>query len=282
MLMFTTLISPAELALHLNDPRWMVVDCRFALADANKGRASYEQAHIAGAVYAHLNADLSSTVIPGVTGRHPLPTPEVAATTFGHLGIAPGMQVVAYDDMGGALAAARLWWMLRWLGHDSVAVLDGGWQGWQRQTLPARSGIETRPPQTFRPRVRPEQMVNADQVDAMRQDHTARVLDARSADRYRGENETIDPVAGHIPGAVSAPFANNLTQDGNFAAPEQLKAHYRQLLGNTSPENVAVYCGSGVTAIHNILAMKVAGLGDAKLYPGSWSEWITDPKRAIG
>jgi thiosulfate/3-mercaptopyruvate sulfurtransferase len=279
--MFTTILSPHELAPHLDDPNWLVVDCRFSLADANKGRANYEQAHIVGAVYTHLNEDLSAPVIPGLTGRHPLPTPEASAATFGHLGIGPGVQVVAYDDMGGALAAARLWWMLHWLGHKSVAVLDGGIQCWLREKLPTRSGIETRPSRTFQLRLRTELTASAEQVDAMRQDTACRLLDARGADRYRGENETIDPVAGHIPGAISAPFANNLTAESTFKPPEQLKAYYRGLLGDEMPsENVAVYCGSGVTAIHDILAMQVAGLGEAKLYPGSWSEWITDPGRA--
>ncbi|MFZ6027972.1 MAG: sulfurtransferase [Chloroflexota bacterium] len=277
--MFTTLITPLELAAHLDDPNWIVVDCRFSLADTGRGRAAYEQAHVAGAIYAHLNDDLSSTVIPGVTGRHPLPAPEAAAAAFGRLGISPGMQVVAYDDMGGALAAARLWWMLRWLGHEAVAVLDGGWQRWLGENLPTRRSIETRPLQAFTAQMRPELMVNAAQVDAMRQDPAARLLDARTADRYRGENETIDPVAGHIPGAVSAPFIENLTSAGTFAPREQLQARYRALLGNIPAESVAVYCGSGVTAIHNLLAMKVAGLGDARLYPGSWSEWITNPER---
>jgi thiosulfate/3-mercaptopyruvate sulfurtransferase len=279
--MFTTLISPAELPPHLNDPHWIVVDCRFALADANKGRASYEQAHIAGAVYAHLNEDLAAPAIPGLTGRHPLPTPEMAAATFGRLGIGPGTQVVAYDDMGGALAAARLWWMLRWLGHEAVAVLDGGIQRWQREALPTRSGTESRQAQVFIPQVRPELLVTAGQVDAMRQNAACRVLDARSADRFRGENETIDPVAGHITGAISAPFARNLTETGIFGPANELKTYYQTLLGDTQIENVAVYCGSGVTAIHDILAMRLAGLGDAKLYAGSWSDWITDARRAV-
>jgi thiosulfate/3-mercaptopyruvate sulfurtransferase len=278
----TLLIAPSQLAPHLQDPHWIVVDCRFALGDAAKGRASYEAAHIPGAVYAHLNDDLAAPVIPGVTGRHPLPTPEAAAATFGRLGIAPAMQVVAYDDMGGALAAARLWWMLRWLGHEAVAVLDGGWQAWQQASLPGRNGAETRPPQTFTANPRPELLATADQVDAMRQDAACRLLDARSAERFRGENETIDPVAGHIAGAISAPFAHNLTTTGVFATPAELKAHYQNLVGETAAENVAVYCGSGVTAAHNVLAMKAAGLGDAKLYAGSWSEWITRPHSAIG
>jgi thiosulfate/3-mercaptopyruvate sulfurtransferase len=279
--MHTTLISPAELAPHLDDPHWLVVDCRFALADLAKGRVSYELAHIPGAVYAHLNDDLSSPVVPGVTGRHPLPTPTVAAATFGRMGIGSETQVVAYDDMGGALAASRLWWMLRWLGHDAVAVLDGGIQRWQRDNFPLRGGVEIRPAQPFTARLRPDLLVTADQVDVMRQDAACRVFDARSADRYRGQNETIDPVAGHIAGAISAPFASNLAQDGAFRSAGELKAYYQGLLGKASAENVAVYCGSGVTAIHDILAMKVAGLGDARLYAGSWSEWITNPQRAI-
>ena len=277
----TTLISPTELVPHLSEPYWIVVDCRFALADPNQGRASYEAFHIPGSVYAHLNDDLSGPIHIGVTGRHPLPTPEAAAATFGRLGIAPGMQVVAYDDAGGALAAARLWWMLRWLGHDAAAVLDGGWQRWQRENLPIKTGKESRPVQNFIHRPRPEIVVSTDQVEAIRHKSTYKLFDARAAERFRGENETIHPVAGHIPGAISAPYAENLTSEGVFRSPEELRARFTALLGSVPIENVVMYCGSGVTANHNLLALQIAGLGEAKLYPGSWSEWITDPKRPV-
>ncbi|HEX7975068.1 MAG TPA: rhodanese-like domain-containing protein, partial [Anaerolineales bacterium] len=200
--MYSTLISTTELASHLEDPNWAIFDCRFSLADTGRGLRDYIQAHIPGAVYAHLDADLSGPVIPGQTGRHPLPPVEGAARTFSAWGIADEVQVVAYDDAGGALAAGRLWWMLRWLGHANATVLDGGWQAWLAEGRPVRSGQQTRSPRRFVPHLRPELLVTTSQVDAMRQDPAYRVFDARAAERYRGENETIDPVAGHIPGAI--------------------------------------------------------------------------------
>lgn len=276
-----TIISPAELALHLDDPDWVIVDSRFKLADPNKGRADYETAHIPGAVYAHLDTDLSGPIVKGVTGRHPLPSVEKATDVFSQLGIGAGIQVVAYDDMAGSLAAGRVWWLLRWLGHEMVAILDGGWQAWVRSGYPVRSGNETRSGCGFTPQPRNDLIVSADEVDAMRQDPTYRVLDARSADRYRGENEVIDPIPGHIPGAISAPYADNLKPDGTFQEKDDLEARYTRLLGEVPAKRVVCYCGSGVTATHDILAMIMAGLGEARLYAGSYSEWITDPKRPV-
>jgi thiosulfate/3-mercaptopyruvate sulfurtransferase len=275
------IISAGDLARHLDDSAWLVVDCRFSLADPSAGRARYQHNHIPGAIYAHLNDDLSGPIIPGVTGRHPLPDPETAAQAFGRLGIHNGLNVVAYDDMGGALGAARLWWMLRWLGHDGVAVLDGGWQAWLAGNYPTRAGIETRPAATFVAHPRPNRVASAGEIDAMRMDPSCRVLDARAAPRFHGREETIDPVAGHIPGAISAPYADNLNAQGMFRSPAELRARYQTLLGDTPPEKTAVYCGSGVSAAQTILAMQVAGLGEPRLYAGSWSEWITDPARPI-
>lgn len=280
-MIYTTLISPVTLAAHLNDPAWVIVDARFSLAEPELGRQSYQTGHIPGAVYAHLNEDLSAPVLPGVTGRHPLPDPETAGRVFGEMGVGPGMQVVVYDDQGGALAAVRVWWMLRWLGHEAVAVLDGGWQAWQRGAFTVNPGIQRRPPRTFTPQMRPQMLVDAAQVDAMRRDAGYLVLDARAAERYRGENETIDPLAGHIPGAYSAPYSGNLNPDGSFRSPQELRARYQNLLGKLPPEKVAVYCGSGVTSIHNILSIQHAGLGEARLYAGSWSEWIADRSRPV-
>ena len=259
----------------------MVVDSRFSLADFSLGHKNYLASHIPGAVFADLNLDLASPHIPGVTGRHPLPPVEQAAALFSRLGIAPGVQVVAYDDLGGALAAVRTWWMLRWLGHEAVAVLDGGWQAWQRLNYPVRSGEETRSPRLFVPHPRPELIATAADVEAHRLDPAYRILDARAHERYRGENETIDPVAGHIPGAISAPYATNLNPDGTFCTPDQLRQRYQALLGDMPAQNTISYCGSGVTSIHNLLAMLNAGLGEGKLYVGSWSEWITDSSRPI-
>lgn len=277
---FTTLIDPNDLAAQLANPGWAIVDCRFALADPDRGEQAYLAGHIAGAVYAHLDRDLAGPVVPGRTGRHPLPEIAAFAQTLGNWGIGPGVQVVAYDDAGGAMAA-RLWWLLRWLGHDAAAVLDGGWPAWVATGQPVRSGRETRPARTFTPRQRASMLADAAEVLRLRGDPAARLLDARSADRYRGENETIDPVAGHIAGAVSAPFAENLGPDGRFRAQDDLRTRYEAILGDVPPEGAVVYCGSGVTAAHDLLAMVHAGMDGGRLYAGSWSEWINDPARPI-
>ena len=278
---FTTLISTTELARHLDDPDWAILDCRFTLADPARGRRDYLQAHIPGAIYAHLDEDLSGPVVRGQTGRHPLPSIIMAAQTFSSWGIAPGVQVVVYDDAGGALAGGRAWWMLRWLGHEAVAVLDGGWGVWSRNRMGQRSGQETRIPRQFLPQARPEMVISAAQVESMRIDTAWRLYDTRTTERYHGENETIDPIAGHIPGAWNAPYMDNLTPDNTFRPVDELRALYQPLLRNLPAERIVFYCGSGVTSIVNILAMAHAGLGEACLYAGSWSEWITDPQRPV-
>jgi thiosulfate/3-mercaptopyruvate sulfurtransferase len=228
-----------------------------------------------------LDEDLSGPIIKGVTGRHPLPTVSNVSKVFSRFGINSKVQVVAYDDVGGALAAGRVWWLLRWLGHESVALLDGGWQEWVKKGLAVGSGNETRKPRKFDPYLRKDLVVSTEEVEMMRKDSQYRVLDARSADRFRGENETIDPVAGHIPGAISAPYAGNLNQDGTFRTNESLAASYKKLINGVPIHQVVCYCGSGVTATHDILAMMKAGLGEARLYAGSYSEWITDPNRPV-
>ena len=278
---FTTIISIKCLADYLDDPNWVVVDCRFRLTEPDQGQKAYQQSHIRGAVYAHLDEDLSGPIIRGVTGRHPLPSVEKISAVFSSFGIDSETQVVAYDDLGGALAAVRVWWLLRWLGHDAVAVLDGGWQAWERAGFAVRGGIERHKSRKFVPHPRDELIASAEDVERMRKNPRYLVLDARAADRFRGENETIDPIAGHIPGAVSAPYADNLNPDGTFRSPESLRTMYRQILGDVSVRRVACYCGSGVTSVHDILAMMMAGLGEARLYAGSYSEWITDPKRPV-
>lgn len=278
---YHTLLTPSVLSAHLDDPAWVIVDCRFDLAQPDQRRLDYLQSHIPGAVYAHLNTDLSSPVVPGVTSRHPLPSIEDTAALFSRLGIDSSVQVVAYDDLGGAIAASRLWWMLNWLGHANVAVLDGGWQAWQREGYPLRPGDESNPLRQFIPRPRPEMLLDAAQVDVLRLDPDWRLLDSRAAERFRGENETIDPVAGHIPGALSAPYAANLDPQGIFLPLDILKTRFEALLGGIPASQAVFYCGSGVTAAHNILAIQHAGLGEARLYAGSWSEWITDPSRPI-
>ncbi len=276
-----TLITAADLVPHLTDPDWAVVDCRYALADPAWGRQAYEAGHIPGAVYADLRTDLAGAAVPGQTGRHPLPTPAVLAERLGAWGIDERVQVVAYDAAGGALAAARLWWLLRWLGHPAVAVLDGGWLPWQAAGYPVGVGVATRPPRRFTPQPPPAHLADSATVQAALGDPAVRLLDARSADRYRGENETIDPVPGHIPGAVSLPYAANLDSAGYFLPPATLRARFATALGDTAPAAAIYYCGSGVTAAHNILAAVHAGLAEGRLYAGSWSEWITDPQRPV-
>jgi thiosulfate/3-mercaptopyruvate sulfurtransferase len=278
---YETLINATELLQHLNDSDCLILDCRFSLMDPERGRRDYLKAHIPGALYTHLNEDLSAPVIPGMTGRHPLPPIEKATVVFSNYGIGPGIQVISYDDSGGALAAVRVWWMLRWLGHTAVAVLDGGWQKWLEMGFPTRADPEVATRREFNPLPSPELIVDAQQIDRMRQDPDYLVVDARTAERFHGRNETIDPIAGHIPGAVSAPYLDNLNEKGEFRSRNDLKEIYRQLIGNRPIEKVAFYCGSGVTSIHNILAVMHAGLGEARLYVGSWSEWITDSKRPV-
>ena len=278
---YTTLISTAELALHLDDPAWAVVDCRFQLKDPELAHRAYERSHIPGAVYAHLDHDLSGPILPGKTGRHPLPAVEVLAEKLSAWGIDSNVQVVAYDALGGALAAARLWWLLRWLGHETAAVLDGGWLAWHREGRPVRSGVETRSPREFQPRVRAELVLAAQDVQRLLGRADFRLLDARTVDRYRGENETLDPVAGHIPGALSAPYPDNLGPDGRFKSPQELEAKYQSLLAGIPADQAVAYCGSGVTAADTVLALAHAGLGEARLYAGSWSDWILDPGRPV-
>jgi thiosulfate/3-mercaptopyruvate sulfurtransferase len=278
---FNTIVSVNELVHHLDDPNWVIVDSRFKLAVPTQGRIDYETAHITGAIYAHLDSDLSGLIIRGVTGRHPLPQVETIAKFFSRIGIDSSVQVVAYDDMGGALAAGRVWWLLRWLGHQAVAVLNGGWQNWVKHGFPERDGNESRQERKFVPHPRNDLIVTTEEVDAIWRKPHYLLLDARSEDRFRGKNEIIDPIPGHIPGAVSAAYAENLNPDGTFRDVRSLNERYRRLLGELSTDKVVCYCGSGVSATHNIIAMMVAGLGEARLYAGSYSEWIVDPKRSV-
>jgi len=275
--MFKTLISPAELAPHLADENWGVIDCRFDLADPAKGEQLYLEAHIPGARYAHLDRDLSGEKT-GSNGRHPLPTPEQMRERFGALGIAPGRQVVVYDADTG-MHASRLWWMLRFMGHDAVALLDGGYARWTRDGQAARGGREHWPSATFIGAPRTAWRVEADAVMRGLHDPSRMLVDARSEERFRGENETLDKKAGHIPGARSYFFQRNLTADKTFKGADELRADWQALLGGADPEQVVMYCGSGVTACHNLLAMEHAGLRGARLFPGSWSEWASDPTR---
>jgi thiosulfate/3-mercaptopyruvate sulfurtransferase len=274
---YNTLISSETLNQHLNQSDWVIIDCRFSLANTKQGKNAYQHGHIPNARYAHLDHDLSSSITP-FTGRHPLPDFRVLVEKLGHWGVSSHTQVIVYDDAGGAFAG-RLWWMLRhWLGHEKVAVLDGGIQAWQTyfSLVTTLSQIK---PTTFRPYLNDTQWLTARQVqNALAQKKTC-LIDARTPERYRGEVEPIDFVAGHIPYALNRPFQSNLDKSGLFLSVEKLRSQFQTLIGNTSPDNVVHYCGSGVTACHNLLAMEYAGLSGSKLYAGSWSEWIRNQNR---
>jgi thiosulfate/3-mercaptopyruvate sulfurtransferase len=277
---YKTIISADTLYENLENPDWVIVDCRFYLQEPDQGRLEYLEAHIPGAVYAHLDDDLSGEIISGQTGRHPLPDNQVFAERVANWGITNGMQVIAYDNKGGALAG-RLWWMLRWLGHEEVAVLNGAWNAWTDRDYPVESGNSLSKRKDFIAEDHPEYIVDAAEVEVLRQDENIILLDARSARRYWGLEELIDNRAGHIPGAISAPFEQNLNPEGYFLNTEELKVRYESLLGGIPPSQVVVYCGSGVTSTHHLIAMVEAGYEMALLYPGSWSEWITDPDRPV-
>ena len=276
MTRFSDVISPAELAARLEDPELRVIDCRASLQDPSAGHAAFLRGHVPRATFADLEHDLSGPVVPGRTGRHPLPELQVFVEKLRAWGVGPASQVVVYDDAAGAFAA-RLWWMLRWLGHESVAVLDGGFSAWVAAGGPVSERSELPAPGNFSPRPRPELLVTTRELSAP-ESVSRKLFDARAPERFRGEVEPIDPVAGHIPGAVNLPFAENL-RAGRFLEPAELRQHLARALAGTPPEAAVVYCGSGVTACHDILAFARAGLALPKLYAGSWSEWITDPAR---
>ena len=270
---FTTLVSTAELAANLG--AWRMFDCRHDLAKPDLGEQQYREAHIPGALFASLDRDLSAPKT-GQNGRHPLPDPNTFGAWLGRMGVKPGDQVVCYDAANGAMAA-RLWWLLRWVGHDAVAVLDGGLAKWTAEGRPVTRDVPATAATKYPVGVRADMAVD---VTAIAKKPKARVLlDARAPARYRGEQEPIDLVAGRIPGALNRFNMDNVRGDGRFKSPEDLKRDFQQVLGNRKASEVINYCGSGVAACHNLLAMELAGLPGAKLYAGSWSEWIADPTR---
>jgi len=228
----------------------------------------------------HLDDHLSGPVVPGVTGRHPMPSVDVLTKTLGSWGITSDVQVVVYDDRSGGIAA-RLWWLLKWLGHDAVAVLDGGWPRWLNEECPTDAKVPTPQVGEFTPKVRHELVVSAGEILELFGDPAFMLIDSRAPERYSGEEEIIDPVAGHIPGASNYHFERNLDIEGSFALKEFLKGRFHVILGDTPPERTIFYCGSGVTATHNVLAVAHTGLGMPRLYAGSWSHWITDSERPI-
>lgn len=274
-----TLVTTEDLAAHLDDPDWIVLDCRFTLADRGAGREAYEKAHIPGAHYVHLDDDLAAPV-GEATGRHPLPDPRVLTEKLCQWGVGANTQVVAYDDSFGSMAC-RLWWTLRWLGHPGVALLDGGYPKWLREKRPVDEQIPASPQGDCDWLPEQGRIVTADDVLHASRSGEQLILDARPERRFSGEDEPLDPVAGHVPGAINYPFDENLDMDGTFLPPDALRENYQALLKGRPASQVIHMCGSGVTTCHNILAMEIAGLPGSRLYPGSWSEWITDPSRPV-
>lgn len=276
---FTTLISTEVLAKHLKDSAFAVIDCRFKLDDTAWGEREYAAAHVPGAVYAHLDRDLSG-MKTGANGRHPLPDPIELSLKFGSWGITSGVQVVAYDQ-GNGMLASRLWWLLRWVGHPAVAVLDGGFAKWTAEKRATRSGVERRTRTEFKGVRQSDMVVDAVAVDQLTTRSDWRLVDARAPERFRGEVEPLDKQAGHIPTAVNHPYLTNVNEQGTLKKPEELRALFAPTLGQVPPDRIVCYCGSGVSACHDLLAMEHAGLKGAKLYAGSWSEWSSDPAKPI-
>ncbi|MEO5701244.1 MAG: sulfurtransferase [Casimicrobiaceae bacterium] len=278
------LVDVATVQQHLEDPQWLVVDIRHDLADPGYGDRAYTGGHVPGAYFLHLDRDLSGprhSADGRFRGRHPLPEREAFADRLARVGVAPHTMLVAYDDAD-AMYAARLWWLARWIGHAQVAVLDGGLRAWRE----AGYALSTTPPSPRTPRTLPPrpplvETVTADELAGDLASGRWRIVDARAAERYRGDVEPLDAKAGHIPGARNRPFRLNVHDDGRFRSPDELRLGFADTLGDTPPDQVVHQCGSGVTACHNLLAMTVAGMPGARLYPGSWSEWSADPARPV-
>lgn len=273
------LIATEELAKHLGDPDWVVVDTRHDLMDPTKGPKAYAAGHIPGAYFMHVDEDLAGPKT-GKNGRHPLPDLAEFTRKLNERGITPRTQVVVYDDMAGNFAV-RLWWMLRWLGHERVALLDGGYPPWVKEGRPVTAEVPKPRKGSFVPRPALGATVDHAFVERFREDPSVKLIDARAPERYAGLQEPVDPVAGHIPGAVNRFWQKNLQPDGRFKPAQQLRAEFEAFLGNADPAQVVHMCGSGVTACHNLFAMELAGMPGGRLYPGSWSEWCADTSRPI-
>ena len=274
------LISVDELAALIDQGDVLVVDCRNELGSPDGGRLAWSVAHIPGAIHASLDSDLSDLTVSG-QGRHPLPDEAAFSEVLAHWGWCPDRPLIAYDDAGGALAAARLWWMLRLVGAQSAGVLDGGWSAWQASALPTETGERIPGRAKVSAHYDPGQLVGYEALQSSLDDESIRLLDARAAPRYRGEVEPLDPVAGHVPGARNRPYTDNLEANGRFKSPRQLAAEFRTVIGDHAPQAVIHMCGSGVTACHNLLAMEIAGLHGSRMFAPSWSGWISDPRRAV-
>ncbi|MBM4207584.1 MAG: sulfurtransferase [Gammaproteobacteria bacterium] len=276
---YQTIISAEQLIAHINDLDCVIIDCRFSLADTEAGFTAYRHGHIPNARYAHLDHDLSSQ-ITAFTGRHPLPYRTAFINKLAQWGINNNSQVVVYDDVGGAFAG-RLWWLLRYTGHEKVAVLDGGLQQWQKRGYPITTALPNIKPGTFRAYINENHVLSALDVENGLARKDVCLIDARTPERFHGKQEPIDPVAGHIPGAINRPFQLNLNSESLFLPADVLRQQFSQLIGGKQPEQTVHMCGSGVTACHNLLAMEIAALPGSKLYAGSWSEWIRNKNRPV-
>jgi thiosulfate/3-mercaptopyruvate sulfurtransferase len=274
---YTTIVSTTELATHLNDPDWIILDCQHDLMKPEFGHEAYAAEHIPGAQFIALDDDLAGAKT-GSNGRHPLPTVEALTAVFSRLGVTDKKQVVIYDGVQG-MYAGRAWWTLKWLGHDAVALLDGSLTKWKAEGRPLSTEIPPAQPAHFVPRANDSLRVDAAYVSMHLNDRS--IIDARAPDRYDGSAETIDPIGGHIPGALNRFWKMNVNPDGTFKSAATLRAEFADLLAGRKPEEVVLQCGSGVTAAHNFVAMEIAGLSGAKLYPGSWSEWCANPARPV-
>lgn len=276
---FETIIACQELQTNLNHKDWAIVDCRFDLMDPEWGETEYAKLHIPGAVYAHMNKDLSSPITP-TSGRHPLPDPDEFYKSMERLGINNDTQVIAYDATSGSFAA-RLWFLLRMYGHKKVAVLDGGFPMWSKMGLPIESGVRSNPAGNFCGKPDLGMIISTSEIEKIYSNPEWRVIDSRAPERYSGKQETIDVKAGHIPGAVNHFYGKNLDTAGLFHSKEVLREQFAPVLRSFPPDKTVVYCGSGVTSAHNLLAMAIAGFPQPLLYNGSWSEWIRDPDHPI-
>jgi len=273
------LIDPVVCSEQLGAKGFKLVDCRFSLADTDWGRNEHRKGHIPGAVYAHLDEDLSGKISPGITGRHPLPDPQVFIKKLEGWGINKNDRVVVYDQSHGGLAA-RFWWMLRWIGHDKTVVLDGGWAEWSKMNLPVSTEIPEIEVSSFEGEANPQMVIEMKEIANWIEEPSKTIVDARAHVRYTGEKEPIDPVAGHIPSALSLPFLENISESGRWKSAENLRQRFAEYITGRS-DQTAVYCGSGVTACHNILALELAGYPGTRLYPGSWSEWVISGENAV-
>lgn len=276
---YTSLVSAEITQTHLQDPNWQIIDCQFDLKDKQLGYNNYKIEHIPGAIYANLDIDLSSPVTD-LSGRHPLPAPEKISQKFGQWGINSSTQVVVYDNVYGSYAA-RLWWLLKWMGHENVAVLNGGLQYWKSMDYPLSQDIPVPKSTSFQSKPNKQMLVDAREILQLLPGSQIALIDVRDPERFSGKVEPIDKVAGHIPGAVNIPWKTNLDRQGLYLDPAELLLHYEKFIENYKSDNLVFMCGSGVTACHSLVALHSLGITDAKLYPGSWSEWIQDPSRPI-